>query len=44
MCGCMEKPILAKVVDFSDVVHVIRQFGMVPEDVYTGKKNPKDAA
>ncbi len=28
---------------FSDVVHVIRQFGMVPEDVYTGKKNPKDA-
>lgn len=27
---------------FSDVVHVIRQFGMVPEEVYTGKKNPKD--
>ena len=27
---------------FSDVVHVIRQFGMVPEEAYTGKKNPKD--
>lgn len=27
---------------FSDVVHVIRKYGMVPEEVYTGKKNPKD--
>lgn len=27
---------------FSDVVNVIRKYGMVPEDVYTGKKNPKD--
>ncbi len=27
---------------FSDVVNVIRRFGMVPEEVYTGKKNPKD--
>ncbi len=27
---------------FSDVVNVIRRYGMVPEEVYTGKKNPKD--
>lgn len=27
---------------FSDVVNVIRRFGMVPEEVYTGKKNSKD--
>jgi bleomycin hydrolase len=27
---------------FSDVVHVIRKYGMVPEEVYTGKKNPKE--
>lgn len=27
---------------FSDVVNVIRKYGMVPEEVYTGKKNPKD--
>lgn len=27
---------------FSDVVHVIRQYGMLPEEAYTGKKNPKD--
>ncbi len=27
---------------FSDVVHVIKSFGMVPEEIYTGKKNPKD--
>lgn len=27
---------------FSDVVNVIRRFGMVPEEVYSGKKNPKD--
>lgn len=27
---------------FPDVVNVIRKFGMVPEEAYTGKKNPKD--
>lgn len=27
---------------FPDVIHVMRMYGMVPEDVYTGKKNPKD--
>lgn len=27
---------------FSDVVNVIRRFGLVPEEVYTGKKNPKE--
>lgn len=27
---------------FSDVVNVMRNFGLVPEEVYTGKKNPKD--
>ena len=27
---------------FPDVVNVIRKYGMVPEEVYTGKKNPKD--
>lgn len=27
---------------FPDVVQVIRKYGMVPEEVYTGKKNPKD--
>ena len=27
---------------FSDVINVIRRYGMVPEEVYTGKKNPKD--
>lgn len=27
---------------FPDVIHVMRTYGMVPEDVYTGKKNPKD--
>jgi len=27
---------------FSDVIHVIRQFGMAPEEAYTGKKNPKE--
>lgn len=27
---------------FPDVVHVMRLYGMVPEEVYTGKKDPKD--
>lgn len=27
---------------FPDVIHVMRTYGMVPEDAYTGKKNPKD--
>lgn len=27
---------------FSDVVNVIRRYGMVPEEVYSGKKNPKE--
>ena len=27
---------------FPDVVNVIRKYGMVPEEAYTGKKNPKD--
>jgi bleomycin hydrolase len=27
---------------FPDVVNVIRKFGIVPEEIYTGKKNPKD--
>ena len=27
---------------FSDVVNVIKKYGMVPEEVYTGKKNPKE--
>ncbi|MBL7935188.1 MAG: aminopeptidase [Bacteroidia bacterium] len=27
---------------FSDVINVIRRYGMVPEEVYTGKKNPKE--
>lgn len=27
---------------FPDVVQVMRKYGMVPEEVYTGKKNPKD--
>jgi len=27
---------------FPDVIHVLRSFGMVPEDVYNGKKNPKE--
>lgn len=27
---------------FPDVVQVIKKYGMVPEEVYTGKKNPKD--
>jgi bleomycin hydrolase len=26
---------------FPDVIQVIRQYGMVPEEVYTGKKDPK---
>ena len=28
---------------FPDVIHVLRKYGMVPEDVYSGKKNNKDA-
>ena len=27
---------------FPDVIQVIRKYGMVPEEAYTGKKNPKD--
>lgn len=27
---------------FPDVIHVMKKYGMVPEEVYTGKKNPKD--
>jgi bleomycin hydrolase len=27
---------------FPDVVQVIRKYGIVPEEIYTGKKNPKD--
>ncbi len=27
---------------FPDVVNVMRKYGMVPEEAYTGKKNPKD--
>lgn len=27
---------------FPDVVQVMRKYGMVPEEVYSGKKNPKD--
>ncbi|MBS1636409.1 MAG: aminopeptidase [Bacteroidetes bacterium] len=27
---------------FPDVIHVLRSYGMVPEEVYTGKKNPKE--
>lgn len=27
---------------FPDVIEVIRKYGMVPEEVYTGKKNPKE--
>lgn len=27
---------------FSDVVNVMRRYGMVPEEVYSGKKNPKE--
>lgn len=27
---------------FPDVIHVLRKYGMVPEEAYTGKKNPKD--
>lgn len=27
---------------FPDVLNVIRNYGMVPEEVYTGKKNPND--
>jgi bleomycin hydrolase len=27
---------------FPDVIQVIREYGMVPEEVYTGKKDPKD--
>ena len=27
---------------FPDVINVLRKYGMVPEEVYTGKKNPKD--
>lgn len=27
---------------FSDVINVIRRYGMVPEEVYTGKKDPKE--
>lgn len=27
---------------FPDVIHVMRTYGMVPEEAYTGKKNPKD--
>ena len=27
---------------FPDVLHVMRNYGMVPEEVYTGKKSPKD--
>lgn len=26
---------------FPDVIHVLRNYGMVPEEVYTGKKDPK---
>ena len=28
---------------FSDVVNVIKKYGIVPEEVYPGKKNPKEA-
>lgn len=27
---------------FPDVLHVIKNYGMLPEEAYTGKKNPKD--
>jgi bleomycin hydrolase len=27
---------------FPDVIQVLRKYGMVPEEAYTGKKNPKD--
>jgi len=27
---------------FADVLNVIRKYGMMPEEFYTGKKNPKD--
>lgn len=27
---------------FPDVIHVMKKYGMIPEEVYTGKKNPKD--
>ena len=27
---------------FSDVINVMRRYGMMPEEAYTGKKNPKD--
>lgn len=27
---------------FPDVIHVLRKYGMMPEEAYTGKKNPKD--
>lgn len=27
---------------FSDVINVMRKYGIVPEEVYTGKKNPKE--
>lgn len=27
---------------FPDVISVMKKYGMVPEEVYTGKKNPKD--
>lgn len=27
---------------FPDVVQVMRKYGMVPEEIYTGKKNPKE--